>query len=59
MSDETPDIGEEAIPSEFPADERGGEAEIDDDPLGVQHDDEADPAEQPGIPDGDEPPDAG
>ena len=58
-TDETPDIGDEAIPEDFPAGDRGGEAEIDDDPLGVPDDADADPTEQPGIPSGDEPPDAG
>ena len=57
-TEDTPDIGEEAIPAEFPGDERGGEADVDDEPMGVPAD-APDDGGMPGIPEGDEPPDAG
>lgn len=47
------------IPDEYPSGDEGAEAEIDDAPMGTQPG--ADPDEQslPGIPTGNEPPDAG
>jgi hypothetical protein len=45
-------------PDEPPADERGGEAEIDDQPLGAPADMDEDEAPLPGMPEK-EPPDAG
>jgi hypothetical protein len=52
------DITPEEPDYERPADEdvRGGETEIDDEPLGVPADGDSSVNDQPGIPDGGEPP---
>jgi hypothetical protein len=46
-----------AIPDEFPADDPGGEPEIDDQPLGVPDDAEDVGTDQPGLPETEPPAD--